>query len=223
VAESPKAASTSNSSGETKRSAVRSKWLIAQIALLVIGIGLAATGGYALYKKPSRAYFGANLSSFDSIQLAYKSAQVEQISPMCGCFNEQKSDAWRGVAFASRRITVERQGTKPFTAYFIGSPAPDSIDWAPATFLLDATVFERPLSNVVEYFEPHQTLSSLSGFSLYEKLKPELYVLIITDKPLHIAPLGDAPFGAWIPVAAARLTISPRFDALSVIRKHCRS
>jgi hypothetical protein len=107
---------------------------------------------------------------------------------------------------------MERHGTKPLTAYYISAAYPGSIKWLPSVFLLNTNFFEKQLRRVVDSFDPNQTVFPFAAgsFTTYDRLTSEPYVLIITDQPLHVAPLGDAPFGAWIPVANAKVTIQQK-------------
>lgn len=191
------------------RSGVRTFQRIALVTWFAIACLLATAGAYAHFGQPVRVKLGANLGSFDRLQFSYGGASKDYISPLCGCWKEQAAETWRGITFASRHLTVSRDGPAPLTAYVITTPWPAEIFAGGPWLALPSKSFGPVAASfdpvaVLEEFKAQALPKSASNF-----ITNVQYAVVVTDQPLQIRQFGNTPFGAWIPMGASTITIRP--------------
>lgn len=184
---------------------------VALATWFVVACVLITAGAYSHFSRPVRVKLGATLGSFDRLQLSYGGRSKDYISPICGCWNEQKAETWRGISFAARRLTLSRSGPSPLTAYVVTAPWPAEIFAGGPWLALPSKTFGPVISSfdpatVLEQFKAQALPASNSNITTRVQ-----YAVLVSDKPLHIQQFGETPFGAWIPTAASTVTIRPQF------------
>jgi len=173
----------------------------------VLSCLLATGGAYWEFGRAREVRLGATLRSFDEMKFSYNGPSKNQISPMCGCWNEQDADTWRGISFAARHLTISRSGSAPLTAYVISAPWPGEIfAGGPWLGLPSKTFGPVPTS-----FDPSAILSQFSAQAMPESstniIASVQYAVIVTDQPLQIRQFGETPLGAWLPMGASTVSL----------------
>ena len=167
-------------------------------------------GAYSHFGRPVRVKLGANLRSFDRLQLSYAGIDKKRISPLCGCWKEQAAETWRGITFATRRLILSRSGPTPLTAYVVMSPWPARMHLGGPWMALAV----KPFGPIASSFDPLALLDQFKGQSLAPSstniITSVQYGILVTDQPLHVRQFGDTPLGAWIPMGASTISILPQ-------------
>jgi hypothetical protein len=128
------------------------------------------------------------------------------ISPVCGC-EHPRVNAWRGVSFASREVTLARAGQSPWTEWVLSSANPGPIELQGGT---DVSTIEAVRLRPHKAFNPRWIVDgdlardsqvlSRSTFSGYR-------LTLLTHQPLRLALLGPVPISAWMPFPGSQVSL----------------
>jgi hypothetical protein len=181
-----------------------------KIALSCILISTICIAGFFYLKRSYPVTIKSNLTEVKEIELRFKDFQSQGYSPVCGCYEEKRPEEWRGVAFATRHLNIERKGNLPLTDYMITVAAPRRVSWSGLGERFSADLYYVSLPKD-ESFNPKLLVSNNtpSSYQIIEKkhFDPQRYFMLFSDKSLNVDLLGDKPLGAWIPSDGAKVKI----------------
>lgn len=177
-------------------------------AAFVVVVAVSALAALHALSADSPSAVSGHLNQIGAISFTAGAQRDGGISPVCGCLIPPV-DAWRGVAFASRSLTLSRSGPAPFTTWFISSPEPASIRFFGALKRLDVDVVHLRLHG--REFQSRWMLHPESlhrhGTVIDRRVVRHQFLNLITSGELHVSLLGPAPIAAWIPFPGSRVTI----------------
>ena len=204
---------TTDKPAVNKRSVIvrRRRWFLA--SCLICGSLITFIGSYAYLGRPVRVKIGANLASFERLTLTYGGNTKDHFSPLSGSWKEQEAEIWRGVTFATRRLTISRVGSAPLTAYVVTAPTPGHMYFGGPWTALPVSLF-GPIDPA---FDPLQLLEKFKAqvtpdTSSNALVSSAQYVVLVSDKPVHVNLRGETPIGGWIPMGSSALAITPRLS-----------
>jgi hypothetical protein len=177
-------------------------------AAVMVFVGLLAVPIALVLGNDDPSTVSGNLSGIRDISFIDGTHPLEGISPVCGCMHPPVN-AWRGVTFAGRQLTLARSGSAPWTEWVLSSadPGPLSPVGGQNWVQVDA-IRLRPrgafnprwlLGGVAQ----HAQIVGRSTFSAYD-------FELMTRGSLHVAMLGPVPVGAWVPFPGSRVVLSPQ-------------
>jgi hypothetical protein len=131
------------------------------------------------------------------------------ISPVCGC-NRPPVNAWRGVTFAGREVTISRTGRSPWTEWVLSGADPDTVTLSGFTNRMTINAVRlRPRGD----FNPRWLVDGrLDAHAqvLGRTTVKAFRTTFITRNDLHVAMLGPVPVGAWIPFPGSKVDLGTR-------------
>lgn len=152
----------------------------------------------------------SNLTKIGDIEFSYRHFQNEDISPLCGCYEEQNPEKWRGVTFTTRRVRIERSGPEPITAYQVSAAEPEPIKWLSGGVRFKAELYFLSLPSN-ETFNPQLLLKGQlpATYQIINRIQfePKRQFVFFSEKELNVVLLGDKPLGAWIPSDGSRVSV----------------
>lgn len=177
-------------------------------AAFVLAVAICAFAALQALSADSPAPLSGHLNQIGAISFTAGAQSDGGISPVCGCLIPPL-DAWRGVTFASRSLTLSRTGPAPFTTWFLSSPEPASIRFFGGLKQLDVDVVRLRLRG--REFQSRWMLHPRSlrrhGTVIERRVVRHEFLNLITSGELHVALLGPAPIAAWIPFPGSRVTL----------------
>jgi hypothetical protein len=150
---------------------------------------------------------GGRLTQVDGIRFVPGAQRDGGISPTCGCMAPPVNQ-WRGVTFAGRSISLDRQGRSRWTQWNLSSSETAPIVFSPGTRRLEYEAFRIPYrypldtdALVRKAREPTPgttpTRASIQGF------EPSL----LSRAPLNVDLHGPVPVSAWIPFPGSTVSL----------------
>lgn len=180
-------------------------------------ICLISFAGFFYLRQSRPIEIRAELTGLGDIEFTYSGKQNAGISPLCGCYAEQPSEAWRGITFPARYVQIQREGSKPLTGYMMTAAEPGSTQWWGSTFQLQGSVYRFAIPET-EDFDPRVLLNDKFPESYrvistrkYDQTK---YFMLISSKGLNVALMGNTALGSWIPTDASQVRVEYRKEGM---------
>jgi hypothetical protein len=136
------------------------------------------------------------------------------LSPNCGC-DKIPVNSWRGITFASRRVTVTRRGGAPWTEWIISNAEPHSISLGGKELFLEGEALRIRADG---RFDPRQLIDSKDpGAEILQRWPIQNFaVSLYSREAVQVAMFGSVPVGAWVPYPGSRVRLasdhSPFFE-----------
>lgn len=173
-------------------------------------ISVACLLGFLYLKQNNPVTIRSSLTEVKEIILNFKGYQSQGYSPVCGCYEIENPEDWRGITFATRHLKIERKGLYPITAYMVIASMPDKITWKSEGFRFKANLYFISIPKY-ELFKPELVLSNKlpSSYRIIDKkdFEPKRYFMIFSDKEMNVNLLGDKPLVGWIPSNNSKVKI----------------
>lgn len=192
-----------------RRPSRRRIWYAALLGFGAVGVLVA---GYAYLHATAPVSVSAILSSSGNAQFVYGTSQQETYSPACGCMAD-KSERWRGITFAARRVRISNTTETAQTAFWLMAAYPSALDWSPTLFRHRVRVLrlsvrdERALgAEDIARAAQIENITVLEDKSLSEWDAAAL----VTNQPVIAILPGKYPIAAYIPVDNSRVSITQR-------------
>ncbi len=208
----------------------KKKYLVTTIALMVCITSL-LTVFYLAKSKPIE--IRAELTGLGDIDFAYSGKQNLAISPLCGCYDEQPREQWRGITFPARYLQLNREGSKPLTGYMMTVAEPGNMTWWSSMFRLRGSIYTFAVPEN-ENFDSRVLLNEKFP-ETYRVLNRRRYTrahhfLLISSKGLNISLLGDMPLGSWVPADESQVSVKYQREGMhlnarnvAVIEEHYKN
>ena len=209
---------------------LRKKYRFTTSALTISLLSLLA---FIYLMKSKQAEIRAQLTGLGDIDFTYSAGQQEGISPLCGCYDEQPREEWRGITFPARYIQIARKGPKPLTGYMMTAAEPAHTQWWSSMFELQGSIYVFAIP-AEQDFDPRLLLTSTfpDSYRLLDSRKYDnaRYFMLISTTDLNIALLGDKPLGSWIPADGSQVSIRYQMEGMhlnarnvAIIEEHYRN
>jgi len=124
-----------------------------------------------------------------------------------------KSERWRGITFAARRLQVANVTEAQRTAFWVMAAEPSKLDWSPTLFrprfrVLQLSVAGQKTLGPLDILNAATTL----GVGIVEDitLADQDAAALVTDRPVVVMLPGNYPVAAYIPVENSRVSITQR-------------
>src|ERR1043165_2645005 len=180
---------------------------------LLVSVLAAAAFTWALVaslNRPEPSEVRLDLSTTDSVHLAWGNLQAFGISPVCGCPNEVDPNEWWGISGLARNVGLERIGGGPYTKYSLFGPGASEVRVTPDAFKTSARVFVVKHSFGHEGFDARLLLSGKlpDGYQIVtmEDIE-EPFISIIAKSHIHVDILGKVPAFAMLPLEGSNVFI----------------
>ncbi len=211
--ETTRAAKRRAQSVSRRRSTIRRaffRWTVL-IATVIAALAIAGLVFTLAVSTNSPERVTGELSNIRDVSFTTAPTAIRGISPVCGC-KRPPVNAWRGITFAAREVTLTRRGHSPWTQWDLSGAAPeeigfvDNVDW----LTMRAVRFQTRAA-----FNPLWMLGSLKrhGRVRASSVIQGYDSILLTHGSIHVAMLGPAPVAAWIPYPGAHVSITRRPSA----------
>ena len=180
--------------------------------LLVFGAVVVLVAGYVYLNSTVPVSVSAVLSSSGNAQFTYTTKQQQTYSPACGCMAD-KSERWRGITFAAKRLEIANSTETEQTAFWIMAAFPEPLDWSPTLFrprvrLLRLSVADGHAVGLPDILRTRE----IDSVTVLEDKPLPLSdaAALVTEQPVMVMLSGEYPIAAYIPVENSRVSITQR-------------
>jgi hypothetical protein len=185
---------------------------LGRFALFALGSLAVAAFGYIYLRSVVPVSVSAVLSSSGNASFSYATRQQDTYSPACGCMAD-KSERWRGITFAARRLQIANVTETAHTAFWLMAAEPAPLDWSPTLFrprirLLRLSIVNGTAIGLEDILRA-RTTDSVAVIEDTTQAEQDAAALV-TNQPVVVMLPGDYPVVAYIPVENSRVSITQR-------------
>ncbi len=200
-------------------SPLQNRWILFAVFPLILVSIVSFCMLFYLKKTSSKALSGT-ISHTGDVELTYKYPQSSGISPLCGCLAPQEADTWRGITFAARTLTLEREAdlsspppesyrVTPRTAFYITSPLPAPVNNLRARLKFKAELYVIELSPQ-DVFDPDKFVKN--GYPdvrvlSRKSMEQTEFIQLIGSEKVNIHLMGEKALAAWIPARNSLVSV----------------
>lgn len=190
------------------------------VAFPLVLVSIVSFTMFFYLKKTSPKALSGTISHTGDVELSYTIPQSSGISPLCGCLAPQEADTWRGITFAARTLTLEREAdltspppesyrVTPRTAFYITSPLPAPINNLRTRLKFKAELYVIELS-AQDVFDPDKFVTSKypGGRVLRRNVVEQAeFIQLIGSNKVNIHLKGEKALAAWIPARNSLVSV----------------
>lgn len=178
--------------------------LLGALAVALLGIGLVIAA--ATLARSYATELTGRLAGVRELSFVEGTQADGGLSPNCGC-DKIPVNSWRGITFASRRLTISRHGGAPWTEWIISNAEPHNISLGGKELFLQGEALRIRSDG---RFDPQQLIDARGpGAEVLQRWPIKHFaVSLYSREAVHVAMFGSVPVGAWVPFPGSRVQLS---------------